>query len=148
MASLEVGFGIRPWLRLVVRGEGLGTQPQRENRAGRATIDEKLVLVSANLRGRTWWRFFPDASLGVSALFLSVRGEGKPGYLGHDATSWSQGIFATVGGGVVLAPHLQLLVCGGATLLRREPKVYVNDSEVGRTGRPAWLANAALAVSF
>jgi hypothetical protein len=148
MPSIEAGLGLRPWLKLSIRAQGFGSKPRRENRMGSATIDEKLILLSANLRGRAWWRFFPSADLGVSALFLSGHGEGRPGYLGHDQSAWSQGLFATVGGGVVLGPHLQLLIAGGATMLRREAIIYVNDSEVARTGRPAWLGNVALGVSF
>ncbi len=148
MPSLEAGVGLRPWLRLVVRAQGLGTKPRPGNRAGSATIDEKLLLVSADLKAPGWWRVFPSASLGMCALFLSAHGEGKPGYLGHDGSGWSEGLFATLGAGVVLTPHLQLLLSGGALVLRREPRVYVDDREVARTGRPAWLASAALGVSF
>jgi hypothetical protein len=148
MPSLEAGLGLRPWLRLAVRAQGFGGKPQRQNRAGNATIDEKLLFLSVNLQGRGWWRFFPTANLGLSALFISVHGEGKPGYLGHDSSAWSQGVFATVGGGVVIAPHVQLLANGGATVLRREAEVYVNDVQVARTGRPTWLGNLALGVSF
>lgn len=148
MPSIEAGFGIRPWLQISMVAQGFGSKPRRENRDGRVTIDEKLLLLSASLRGRGWWRFFPSAALGFSALFLSAHGEGKPGYLGHDDSAWTQGIFATVGGGVVLTPHVQLVASGGATMLRREPAVYVNDIEVARTGRPAWLGSAALGVSF
>ncbi len=148
MPNIEAGFGVRPWLWISIQAQGFGSKPQRENRAGSATIDEKLLLLSANLRGRSWWRFFPSANLGISALFLSAHGEGKPGYLGRDRSTWSQGVFATLGVGVVLTPRIQLLASGGATILRREPMVYVNDSEVARTGRPAWLGSAAVGMSF
>jgi hypothetical protein len=148
MPVLEAALGLRPWLRLVVGGAGFGGKARCENRAGTASIDTKLLFLGANLRSQTWWRVFAVANLGLSTLFVSVRGEGKPGYLGHDVSSWSPGVFATAGGGLVIAPHVQLLVLAGATVVRQEPRIYINDSQVARTGRPAWLASAALGVSF
>jgi hypothetical protein len=33
-------------------------------------------------------------------------------------------------------------------VLLREPKVIIADVEVARTGRPAWLGNTSLGVTF
>jgi hypothetical protein len=148
MPSLELAYGLQPWLRLVLGGAGFGSKPRCENRVGRASLAPTLLFLGANLRSATRWRLFAAANLGLSVLLLSVHGEGKPGYLGHDVSSWSPGLIATAGGGLVLTRHLQFLVLVGGTVLRQEPKIYIDDSEVARTGRPAWLASAALGVSF
>jgi hypothetical protein len=148
MPSVQAGYGVRSWLHVIVGGAGFGTKPSRETTAGSATVDEKLLVLGAKLRARTWWRFFPAATAGLSTLFMSVHGEGKPGYLGHEGSAWSPGLFASAGMGVVIASHVQLFISGGGTLLLRQPKVFINDVEVARTGRPAWLADALLGVSF
>jgi hypothetical protein len=57
-------------------------------------------------------------------------------------------LLASAGLGVVLARHFFLELSGGSMLLLREPKVFISDSEVARTGRPAWLAGALLGVAF
>jgi hypothetical protein len=146
--SIEAGFGVTPRLRLVASASGFGSKPRVEGLAGSATIDQELLVLALSLRGRTWWRFFPLASAGVSALFLSVHGEGKPGYLGHDASTWSPGVFASAGAGAVIASHVQLHLTGGAMLLVRQPKIFINEVEVARTGRPTWIASLSLGVSF
>lgn len=148
MPGLSVGLGLRRSLRLVVAAAGWGSKPRRETAVGSTRIDETLFLLGAELRTHPWWRVFAVANLGVSALLVSAQGEGKPGYLGHDVSGWSPGLYASVGAGVVLAAHLQWLVSGGGTLLYRQPQVLINEVEVARTGEPAWLASTLLAVSF
>ncbi len=148
MPTIEVGYGLAAWLRLCVGAGGFGSNPRTEAAAGSATIDQKLLTLGLGLRARPWWRFFPTANTGLSALFLSVHGEGKPGYLGHDASSWSPGAFASAGVGVVVASHVVLQISAGGTLLLRQPRVFINDVEVARTGRPAWLGNSSLGVTF
>jgi hypothetical protein len=148
MPTVQAGYRLRSWLHVLVGGAGFGTKPTAENAAGSATVEQKLFMVGANLRARSWWRVFPAMTAGMSALFVSVHGEGKPGYLGHDASAWSPGLFASAGGGLVIAPHVQVLVSCGGTLLFRQPRIFINDVEVARTGRPAWLADAMLGVSF
>jgi hypothetical protein len=73
---------------------------------------------------------------------------GYPGNVGYDPSGWSPGLHASAGLGVVLSPRLVLQLASGGMLLLREPKIYIADREVARTGRPAWLASALLGVTF
>jgi len=101
----------------------------------------------------------PNASM-LEALYR-LRGEadsvgfelrlveaGYPGNVGYDPSGWSPGVLASAGLGLVLSPHFVVQVHGGGMLLYREPKVFIADTEVARTGRPAWLASAMLGVTF
>jgi hypothetical protein len=148
LPSLEVGYVLSPWLRIVIGGSSFGTQPRRTTAAGSATIDQTLLTLAVNVRGRPRWRLYPFADAGVSALFVSVHGHGNPGYLGHDTSSFSPGVSALAGLGAILSSHVFVAVSGGAMVLFRQPQVYIDDSEVARTGWPAWLAKASLGVSF
>lgn len=150
---VEVGYrpwtrGGPAWLEWIVGLGGLGSQPRRATSDGSATLDQTLLVAGVTLRGRLLWRFFPTATLGASALFVSIRGEGKPGYLGHDRMTWSPGLFATAGTGLVIARHVQWRVGAGGTVLARQPQIFINGVEVAATGRPAWLAQTSLGVSF
>ena len=148
MPALEFGFAVRKWLCLTLGAEGLGSRPSRGTGTGNATIDQKLVAVSVAFAARTWWRLYPFVAVGASAYFVSVHGEGKSGYVGYEPSSWSPGLLGSVGVGAILSRHLVLQLGGGSMLLWREPKIYITDSEVARTGRPAWLADALLGVTF
>jgi hypothetical protein len=150
---VEVGYrpwtrGGPAWLEWIAGLGGLGSQPSRATSDGSATLDQTLLVAGVALRGRLLWRFFPTATLGASALFVSIRGEGKPGYLGHDRMTWSPGLFATAGTGLVIARHVQWRVGIGGTVLARQPQIFINGVEVAATGRPAWLAQTSLGVSF
>ena len=48
----------------------------------------------------------------------------------------------------MLSPHIAFQASGGAMLLLREPQVFIDKVEVARTGHPAWLGTASLAVTF
>jgi hypothetical protein len=148
LPALEVGYAVKKWLRLTLAAAGLGTQPRRETTAGNASVDQKLVKVSAIFVARTWWRLYPFVEAGVSAYFVSVHGVGYPGNVGYDPSGWSPGVLASAGLGLVLAPHFVVQVHAGGMLLYREPKIFIADTEVARTGRPAWLASAMLGVTF
>jgi hypothetical protein len=148
MPALEFGFAVRKWLRLGLGAAGLGTQPGRDTTTGTATVDQKLVKVSATFAAPTWWRLYPFVEAGVSAYFLAVHGEGKSGNVGYDPSTWSPGLLGAAGFGAILSRHLVLQLAGGALLLLREPKIFITDSEVARTGRPAWLGSAMLGVTF
>jgi hypothetical protein len=147
---VEIGYGVRPWLRLAVGAGGLGTQPSEVSLAGSgsATLDEFLGMVSLSLVAPTWWRLAPYVQTGPSLFHVAVHGEGESGYLGHNPTAWSPGWFVSGGVEVVFVPHVVLRVSGGALLLLVEPQVYVADKEVARTGRPAWLGSALLVATF
>jgi hypothetical protein len=148
MPWLDLGYRARPWLELTFGLGGLGSRPRVDATQGSATVVETLLLLGASVRRRLLWRIFPMAQVGASMLLVSVHGEGKPGYLGHDQSGWSPGLFATAGMEVVLASHVYLRLLAGGSSLMREPKVVINDVEVARTGRPAWLAQASLGVGF
>ena len=77
-----------------------------------------------------------------------MHGEGSSGYLGHERAAWSPGWSVAAGLRIVLAPHIAFQASGGAMLLLREPQVFIDGKEVARTGRPAWLGNALLEVTF
>lgn len=146
---IEVGYAAKTWLRVGLGAGGFGTQLHREiPSSGSVTIDQRFAKASATLRARTWWRFVPSVEGGVSVLSWSVHGDGYSGYLGHDITDWSPGAFASAGVGVLLASHLVLQLSGGAMVLLREPKVFITDVEVARSGHSAWLANASFGVTF
>jgi hypothetical protein len=148
MPTLELGFAMRKWLRLTLGAGGLGTRPRRETTAGSARMDQTLVKASAMLMARTWWRLSPFVEVGAVAYFVSAHGVGYPGNVGYDPSGWSPGMHGSAGLGVVLSPRLVLQLTGGGMLLFREPKIFIADSEVARTGRPAWLASALLGVTF
>jgi hypothetical protein len=147
---LWAGYSVRPWLRLALGVGGWGRQPRPVTlaTAGSATLDEALGVASVSLFWPPWWRFVPCVQTGVSLLHLVVHGEADSGYLGHDATGWSPGWFASAGIEVVLSRHIVLQLSGGAMLLLRAPKVFIADQQVARTGWPAWLGNALLGVTF
>lgn len=147
---LEIGYGLRPWLRLNLGAGGLGTQPSKVSSpgAGSATLDEALGMVSVTLMAPAWWRFVPYVQTGPSLFHMAVHGDGESGYLGHDTSTWSPGWFVSGGIEVVFVPHAVLRVSGGVLLLLHEPQVYIAGSEVANTGQPAWLGSALLGVSF
>jgi hypothetical protein len=147
---LEIGYGLRPWLRLSLGAGGFGTQPNKVtfSNAGSATLDEVLGTLSVSLLGPARWRMVPYVRTGPSLFHLAVHGDGDSGFLGHDTETWSPGWLISAGFAVVLLPHVALEVSGGALLLLRQPRVYIADSEVARTGRPAWLGHALVGVSF
>jgi hypothetical protein len=146
---VEVGYGVRPWLRLTLGLGAFGTQPRRTlPPAGSATMEEVLGLASVSLMARPVWRLVPYVQSGASLFYVAVHGDGSSGYLGHDRTAWSPGWFAAAGITVVLSAHIVLQASGGAMVLLREPKVIIADVEVARTGRPAWLGNTSLGVTF
>jgi hypothetical protein len=148
LPALEFGFAVRKWLRLALGAEGLGTRPSRDTGAGNASMDQKLVKVSAVFAARPFWRLYPFVEAGAAAYFVSVHGEGYNGNVGYDPSSWSPGFLGAAGIGVILSRHLVLQLGGGGMVLVREPKIFITDSEVARTGRPAWVANAMLGVAF
>ena len=146
---LEAGYGVAPWLRVTLGVGGFGTEPRRTlPPAGSATMDEVLGLASVSLLAPAKWRLVPYVQTGASIFYVAVHGNGSSGYLGHDHAGWSPGWFAAVGLEVAFSPHIVLQVSGGAMLLLREPKVIIADVEVARTGRPAWLGNTLLGVTF
>jgi hypothetical protein len=147
---LEIGYAVRPWLRLAVGAAGFGRQPRPVTltTAGSATLDETMGVASVSLLWPVWWRFVPYVQTGASLLYVFVHGDGDSGYLGHDATGWSPGCFASGGLEVVLSKHIVVQVSGGAMLLLREPKVFIAGQEVAHTGRPAWLGDTLLGVTF
>jgi len=148
LPELRFGYGLRPWLRVVAAAAAFGSKPLLENKAGSARVDEKWLLLAADLRTPSRWRLFGMANLGVSALFVSFHGKANVGNIVHAPSDWEPGLFGALGAGVVLTPHLQLLLCGGASVLYREPQVMINNSDVGRTGAPSWMASSVLAASF
>ncbi len=145
---LEFGYGVRPWLRMAVGAGALGSRPRRETAAGSATMDQALAAASVSLMAPVLWRFVPYVQTGISLLHVAVHGEGSSGYLGHDRATWSPGWLAAAGVDIVLFRHLLVEVSGGAMLLAHEPRVYIDSVEVARTGRPAWLCNTLLGVTF
>ena len=147
---LEIGYGVRPWLRLTLGAGALGSEPRRVmvRTAGSATMDQTLGVASVYLMAPVWWRLGPYAQTGASLLYVAVHGEGDSGYLGHDRSAWSPGWFAAAGVLVTLSQHIVLQLSGGAMLLLHEPKVFIAGVEVARTGRPAWLCNTLLGVTF
>lgn len=150
LLHLEIGYGLRPWLRLSLGAGGFGTQPRKVTLAGAgsATLDESLGSALVTLMAPSWWRFVPYVQTGPSLFHLTVHGDGDSGYLGHDTEAWSPGWLTSAGFGVALTAHVALQVSGGALLLRRESQVFIAGKEAARTGRPAWLGNALLGVSF
>jgi hypothetical protein len=147
---LEVGYAVRPWLRLTLGAGGFGAQPHPVGVAstGSATLAEALGLVSMSLLAPAWWRLVPTVKTGASLFYLGVHGEGSSGYLGHDRSGWFPGWFAAAGVDVVVSSHILVQASGGAMLLLREPQVFIDRVEVARTGHPAWLGTASLAVTF
>ena len=147
---LEVGYCVVPWLRLNLGAGAFGTEPRRVSvtTAGSATIDQTLGVASASVMAPVWWRLVPYVQTGVSLLYVAVHGDGESGYLGHDRVGWSPGWFAAAGLEVAFSPHIVLQVSGGAMLLLREPQVFIAGVEVAHTGRPAWLGNTSLGVTF
>ena len=149
LPNLELGYAVKPWLRLNLGLVAFGTQPRREvATAGSVTINQTLAKASATFMARTWWRLMPFVEAGAVAYFVSTHGVGYSGNVGYDPSGWSPGGLAAAGLGLVLAPHFVLQLDGGGLVLLREPKVYIADGEVARTGRPAWLGNALLGVTF
>jgi hypothetical protein len=148
LPALEFSFAVRRWLHLTLGAEGLGSRPSRGTGTGSATMDQKLVKVSAVFVARTWWRLYPYVEAGAAAYFLSVHGEGYNGNVGYEPSSWSPGLLGSAGIGAILFRHLVLQLGGGAMLLWREPEIFITDTEVARTGRPAWLGSAMLGVTF
>lgn len=146
----EIGYGVRPWLRLALGAGGSGKQPRRVSSegAGSAMLDEELGMVSVSLIAPAWWRLAPYLQTGPSLFHVAVHGDGDSGYLGHDPEAWSLGWFASGGIAVVFVPHVVLRVSGGALLLLHPPQVFIAGNEVARTGQPAWLGSALLGVSF
>lgn len=150
LPTLEVGYAVRPWLRLILGAGAFGAQPRTVTvaSAGSATLEEALGSFSASLFAPAWWRFVPYVQTGAALFHLAVHGEGSSGYLGHDRSGFSPGWFAATGVQVVLSPHIVVQASGGAMLLLREPQVFIDKVEAAHTGRPAWLGNALLGVSF
>jgi hypothetical protein len=148
LPELRIGYGVRPWLRVIAAAAGFGSKPVLENKSGSATVDEKWLLLGADVRTPTWWRLFGVADLGVSALFVSFQSKANVGNIAHARSDREPGLFGALGAGVVLVPHLQLLLSCGGSVLYREPQAMINNVDVGRTGAPAWLASASLAASF
>jgi hypothetical protein len=148
MPCLQLGYAVKNWLRLDLGYAGSGGEPRRETAAGSVTLDQTWVKASATLQARAWWRIFPFVEAGALAYFVSAHGVGTSGNIGYDPSGWSPGGLVTAGLGIVLASHLALQLDGGAIFLAREPKVYIADVEVARTGRPAWLASAQIGVTF
>lgn len=146
---IEVGYSMKRWLRLGLGGGGFGTKASRDDPAtGSVTIDQRFAKAGVTLLSRTWWRLLPSFDAGISMFFWSMHGMGYGGYLGHDVTDWSPGAYGSAGVGVLLAPHFVLQMTGGAILLLREPRVFIDSAEAARTGHSAWLANALLGVTF
>lgn len=147
---LEMGYALRPWLRLTLGAGAFGAQPATVTvaSAGSATLAEALGMMALSLWAPTWWRLAPYVKTGASLFHLGVHGEGSSGYLGQDRSGWFPGCFAAGGVEVVVSAHIVLQASGGAMLLLREPQVFIDRVEVARTGRPAWLGNAALGVTF
>jgi hypothetical protein len=148
LPTLEIGYSVKKWLRLSLGASGLGSQPRRGTAAGSVTMDQKLVKVSATFVARTSWRLAPFVEVGAAAYFVSARGEGVSGNVGYNPSAWSPGAIASAGLGIVLAPHVFVQLTGGGMLLQNEPKVLVADTEVARAGRPSWLTNALLGITF
>ena len=146
---LEAGYRIRPWLRLALGLGVFGTQPRRAlPSAGSATMDEILGVASVSVMAPPRWRLVPYVQSGASVFYVAVHGNASSGYLGHDRTAWSPGWFGAAGIAVILSAHVVLQASGGAMLLLREPKVVIAEVEIARTGRPAWLGNTLLGVTF
>ena len=147
---LEIGYAVRPWLRLTLGAGAFGAQPRPVTVAstGSATLDEALGVVSMSLVTPAWWRLAPYLKTGASLFYVGLHGEGSSGYLGHDRSAWSPGWVTAAGVEVVVSSHIVLQAAGGAMLLLRELQVFIDKAEVARTGRPAWLANASLGVTF
>ena len=146
----QLGYGLRTWLRLTLGAAGLGSQPRPLSvpSAGSAAIEETLTAISLSLFAPAWWRLVPWVQTGVALLHVSVHGDGSSGYLGHDTSSWSPGWLVSTGLEVVLSSHVVAQLAGGGMLLASEPRVYIANVEVARTGRPAWLGSALLGVTF
>ena len=147
---LEMGYAVRPWLRLTLGAGAFGAQPRTVTvaSAGSATLDEALGMASLSLLAHAWWRLVPYLKTGPSLFYVGVHGEGSSGYLGHDRSGWFPGWFAAAGVEVVVSSKIVLQASGGALLLLREPQVYIDKVEVARTGRPAWLGNVLLGLAF
>ena len=148
LPALELGYAVRSWLRLSVAAAGLGSQPRQETAAGRAAMEQTWVSLRMLLLARPRWRLQPFVQAGATAYFVAVRGVGYRGNVGYSPSGWSPGGQATAGVVVILSRHVALQLEGGALVLAREPKVFVADVEVARTGRPAWLGSAWLGASF
>jgi len=147
---VEIGYGVVPWLKMSLGAGAFGTQarPVTLTTAGRATMDQVLGVASVSLLAPVWWRLAPYFQTGASLLYVSVHGDGYSGYLGHDPEGWSPGWFAAAGLQITLSSHFVFQVSGGAMLLLHEPKVFIAGVEVARTGRPTWLGNTLLGVTF
>jgi hypothetical protein len=148
LPMLELGHAVTSWLRLTASAAGFGSTPRQETPAGRASMDQKLLKLGAMFLARPRWRLQGFAAAAATAYFLSVHGVGFGGNVGYHPSSWSPGAEASAGLCLVLSRHIALQLGGGALLLLREPKVYLADTQVARTGRPAWLAHALLGAVF
>jgi hypothetical protein len=148
LPTLELGYTVREWLRLSVTAAGFGSEPRQETTAGSATLKQKLLGLRALFMARPRWRLQPFVEAGATAYFVSVHGVGYSGNVGYSPSGWSPGARATAGLVLILARHLALQLDAGAMVLAREPRVFVADVEVARTGRPAWLGSALLGASF
>ena len=150
LPQLQMGYGFRPWLRLTLAAAGLGTQPRPLSVpfAGSAAIEETLAALSLSFFAPAWWRIMPWVQAGVSLIHVAVHGDGFSGYLGHDTSSWAPGCLVSAGIEVVLSPHIVAQLSGGAIVVVNEPRVYIANVEVARTGRPAWLGSALVGVTF
>jgi hypothetical protein len=146
---VEASVTLRPWLRLSLAGGGFGTQVRQETRVGSVAIEQRLLKTGVTFVGPALARrWYLHAETGLSILFVATHGEGNIGYSGHSPSGFSPGVYCS--GGVLLAFTSRVVFHSslGTLWLLREQQVYIDDHQVARTGRPAWLASAMLGVMF
>lgn len=148
LPAVALGYLAKSWLRVGLGGSLFGGEPRLETSAGSATLTEALAKVGASVLGPTWWRVRPVVEVDAVAYHLSVHGVGYSGFVGHDGSTWSFGALLAPGIDAVLASRLVFHADYGLLFLIKEPKVFIDEVQVARTGRPAWLATASLGVTF
>lgn len=149
LPALELGYAWRPWLRTTLGLAGWGSKPRGESPdIGGVAMAQTMIKASAVFLGPSWWRLLPSVELGGTAYFLSVDGIGYSGYVGDAPSSWSPGLHGAAGLGLVLSRHLVAQLSAGALVLARRPRLFVTETEVASTGRPAWTAQASLGAVF
>lgn len=149
LPTLEVGYAWRPWLRTSLGVAGWGSRPRRESaEIGGVALAQTMIKTSAVFLGRAWWRLQPSFEIGGTAYFVSVDGVGYSGYVGDAPSGWSPGLHGAAGLGLVLSRHLLVQLGAGVLVLARRPRIYVTETEVASTGRPAFTAQASVGAVF
>jgi hypothetical protein len=118
---------------------GLGTQPTVAASSGSASVAQQLGLVEVLLSPWSDRMFYPVASVGAGAFFVSVDGQAVSPYAAERNSGWSAAVDAGLGAELRLSDHFDIALEAHAFLTRPEQVTRFVGQEQAGVGEPSVL---------